>query len=67
MMNVGSEGSTGFGPFHSKPKVHVKEEEVSEDGRKESILPKRTAEDDLVLGKSKSQDRKVSRCPRQSP
>ena len=60
------EGSTGFNPFNPKPKVRAKKEEVSEDGRKESILPERTVEDDLVLGKSKSQDRKVPRRPRQS-
>ena len=67
MMNVGSEGSTGFNPFHSKPKVHVKEEEVSEDGRRESILPECNTEDNPVLGRPKSQDRKVPRRPRQSP
>ena len=64
---MGLEGSTGFGPFNPKPKVRAEEEEVSEDGRKESILPKRTAEDDLVIGNSKSQDRKVPCRPRQSP
>ena len=64
---MGPEGSTGFGPFNPKPKVRAEEEEVSEDGRRESILPVCTAEDDLVLGKSKSQDRKVPRHPRQSP
>ena len=64
---MGLEDSTGFSPFNPKPKVRAEEEEVSEDGRKESILPKRTAEDDLVIGKSKSQDRKVPCRPRQSP
>ena len=51
---MGLEDSTGFGPFNLKPKVCAEEEEVSEDGRRESILPVCTAEDDLVLGKSKS-------------
>ena len=67
MKSVGSEGSTGFGPFNPKPKVRAEKEEVSEDGRRESILPECTAEDDLVLGKPKSQDRKVPRRLRQSP
>ena len=67
MKNVGPEGSTGFDPLHSKPKVHAEEEEVSEDGRRESILPECTVEDDPVLGRPKSQDRKVPRHPRQSP
>ena len=48
---MGPEGSTGFSPFHSKPKVHVEEEEVSEDGRRESILPKCIAEDNPVPGR----------------
>ena len=64
---MGPEDSTGFGPFHSKLKVYAEEEEVFEDGRRKSILPKCTVEDDPVLGKAKSQDRKVPRRPRQSP
>ena len=67
MKFVGLEGSTGFSPFNPKPKVRVEKEEVSEDGQRESILPKCTTEDDLVLGKPKSQDRKVPRRLRQSP
>ena len=51
---VGPEGSTGFGPFNPKPKVRAEKEEVSEDGRRESTLPERTAKDDLVLDKPKS-------------
>ena len=66
-LTVGPEGSTGFNPFNPKPKVRAEKEEVSKDGQRESILPKRIAEDDLVLGKLKSQDRKVPRRPRQSP
>ena len=64
---MGPKGSTGFGPFHSKLKVHVEEEEMSKDGRRESILPECTVEDDPVLGRPKSQDRKVPRRPKQSP
>ena len=64
---MGPEGSTGFGPFNPKPKVRTEKEEVSEDKRRESILPECTVEDDPVLGKPKSQDRKVPRHPRQSP
>ena len=58
------EGSTGLGPFHSKSKVHAEKEEVFEDGRRESILPDCIAEDDPVLGRPKSQDRKVPCRPR---
>ena len=61
---MGPEGCTGFGPFNPKPKVHTEKGEVSEDGRRESMLLERTAEDDLVLGKTKSQDKKVPRRPR---
>ena len=63
---MGLEGCTSFDPFNPKPKVHTEKEEMPEDGRRESILPERTAEDDLVLGKKKSWDRKVPRHPRQS-
>ena len=54
-------------PIPFQPKIHAEEEEVSEDGRRESILPECTADDDPIFGKPKSQDRKVPRCPRQSP
>ena len=64
---MGPEGSTGFGPFHPKPKVRAEEEEMSEDGRRESILLECTVEVDPVLGRPKSQDRKVPRRLRQSP
>ena len=64
---MGPKGSIGLDPFHSKSKVHAEKEEVSEDGRRESILPEGTVEDDPVLDRPKSQDRKVPRRPRQSP
>ena len=64
---VRPEGSIGLGPFHSKSKVHAEKEEVSEDRWRESILLECTAEDDPVLDRPKSQNRKVLRRPRQSP
>ena len=63
---MGVEGSRGFGPFHLKPKAHAEEEEVSEDECRESRLPECTAEDDPVLGRPKSWERKVPRRPMQS-
>ena len=64
---VGPEGSRGFGPFHLKPKAHTEEEEVPDDECRESRLPECTAEDDPVLGRPKSQERKAPRRLRQSP
>ena len=64
---VGPEGSRGFGPFHLKPKAHAEEEEVLRDKWKESRLPECTAEDDPILGRPKSWERKAPRRPRQSP
>ena len=66
-MYVGPKGSGGFDPFHIKLKAHAEEEEVPEDEWKESRLPEYTAEDDLVLGKPKSQEKKAPRRPRQFP
>ena len=42
------------GPFHIKPKAHVEEEEMSEDERRRSKLPKDIAEDNPVLSQPKS-------------
>ena len=42
------------GPFHIKPKDHVEEEEMSEDERRRSKLPRDIAEDNLVLDQLKS-------------
>ena len=64
---MGPKGSRGFGPFHIKPKSYVEEEEVSEDERREARLPDCTAENDPVLGRPKSQERKAPHRPRQSP
>ena len=42
------------GPFHIRPKAHVKEEGTPEDEQRESQLPRDIAEDNPVLGQSKS-------------
>ena len=41
-------------PFHIKPKAHAKKEEMSEDERRRSKLPEDVAEDNPVLGGSRS-------------
>ena len=56
---MGLEGYTGFGPFNPKPKVRTEKEEVSEDGRRESILLECTVEDDLVLARK---NHMIGRC-----
>ena len=56
---MGLEGCTGFGPFNPKPKVCIEKEEVSKDGRRESILLECTIEDDLVLAR---QNHRIGRC-----
>ena len=58
-------GAKGFGnpsPFHTKPKAHAKEEEVSEDEQRRSKLPGDVAEDNTVLGEPRSQKEKAA-CP----
>ena len=64
--SCGVEGSGDFGPFDIKPKAHVEEEEVPEDELKESRPPDCTAEDDPILDRPKSWERKAPRRPRQS-
>ena len=64
---MGLEGSRGFGSFHFKPKAHAEEEEVPEEECRESRLSECTAEDDPVLGRPKSQERKAPSRLRQSP
>ena len=64
---MGPEDSRGFDPFHSKLKVHVEEEEMSKDGRRESILPECTVEDDPVLGRPKSQGKEGTTSPEAIP
>ena len=58
-------GVEGFGnpsPFHTKPKAHADEEEVSEDEQRRSKLPGDVAEDNTVLGEPRSQKEKAA-CP----
>ena len=64
---MGLKGSRDFNPFHIKPKAHAEEVEVPEDKWRESRLPEYTAEDDLVLGRPKSQKGKAPHHQRQSP
>ena len=63
---MGPEGPRSFGPFHLKPKAHAKEEEVLEDERRESKLPECTTEDDPVLVRLKSREKKAPHRPRTS-
>ena len=49
------------GPFHIKPKAHAKEEEMSEDERRRSKLPGDVAENNPILGNSRSWKEKVVR------
>ena len=63
----GAKGSRDFDPFHIKPKAHDEEEEMPEDEQRESRLPGYIAEDDLVLGRPKSQKGKAPRHQRHSP
>ena len=49
------------GQFHIKPKAHAEEEEMSEDERRRSKLPRDVAEDNLVLGKPRSRKEKAAR------
>ena len=65
-VSVGLEGPRGFGPFHLKPKAHTEEEEVPGDEWRESKLPECTAEDDPVLGRPKSWEKKAPCYPRTS-
>ena len=60
---MGPEGPRGFGPFHFKPKAHAEEEEVPEDEWRESRLPECTAEDDPILGRPKSWEKKNATSP----
>ena len=63
---MGPEGPRGFGPFHLKPKAHAEEEEVPGDEWRESKLSECIAEDDPVLGKPKSWEKKTPHLPRTS-
>ena len=55
----GAKRSGDLGLFHIKSMAHVKEEEMPEDEQREPRLPGYTAEDDPILGRSKSRKGKV--------
>ena len=59
-----AKGSGDSGSFHIKPKVHAKEEEMSEDEQRKSRLPGYTVEDDPVLRRPKSRKGKAPRRQR---
>ena len=63
----GAKRSKNSSPFHIKPKANAEEEEMPEDEQRKSRLPGYTTEDDLVLGRPKSQKGKAPRRQRQSP
>ena len=65
-ITVGPKGPRGFGPFHPKPKAHAEEEEVPGDEWRESKLSECTAEDDSVLNRPKSWEKKAPHLPRTS-
>ena len=50
----GAKGIGDLDPFHIKPMAHAKEEDMSENEQRNSKLPGYTAEDNLVLGESRS-------------
>ena len=56
-----------LGPFHIKSLAHVKKEELSEDEQRKSKLPGYNAEDNPILGRSRSRKGKVLRHQGQSP
>ena len=57
----GAKGIGDPGPFHINPTAHAEEKEMSEDEQKKFRLPRYTAEDNLVLGKPRSQKGEVPR------
>ena len=61
-----AKGSGDSGPFDIKPKAHAEEEEVPEDEWREFRPLDCIAEDDPILGRPKSWERKAPRRPRQS-
>ena len=63
---VGSEGLRGFGLFHLKPKAYAEEEEVPGTKWRESKLPECIVEDNPVLGRPKSWEKKLPHRPRTS-
>ena len=63
----GAKGFRDSGPFHIKPKVHAKEEEMPKDEQKEPKLPGYTAENNPVLGRPKSRKGKSATSPEAIP
>ena len=63
----GAKESGNPSPFHIKPKAHTDEEEMSEDKRKRSELPRDVAENNPILGKLRSRKEKAARHQGQSP
>ena len=55
------------GSFHIKPKAHTEKEEMFEDERRRSKLPRDVAKDNPILGKSRSRKEEVAYHQRQSP
>ena len=53
--------------FHIEPKVHAKEEKMSEDEQRRSELPGDVAEDNSVISKPRSRKEKMARPQGQSP
>ena len=63
----GAKGIDDPSPFHIKPMAHAKEKEMSEDEQRKSRPPGCAAEDDLVLGRLRSQKGEVPRHQEESP
>ena len=63
----GVKGIGDPGPFHIKPMAHAEEEEMSKDEQRKSRPPGCAAEDDLVLGRPRSQKGEVPRHQGESP
>ena len=63
----GAKESSNPAPFHIRPKAYTEEEEMSEDEWKRSEMPGDVAEDNLVLGKTRSRKEKAARHQGQSP
>ena len=62
----GAKESGNPGPFYIELKVHAEEEEMSEDEQRRSELLEDIAENNPVLGKSRSRKEKVARHQGQS-
>ena len=55
------------GSFHIKPKAYAEKEEMSEDERRRSKLPRDIAKDNPVLGKPRSRKEEAAHHQWQSP